>query len=178
MSDEIWQLLFAHFAEREDYFRLFDLRRIRPDPWLKIEVLHVLDGARGKLVSEIRPDRQGCDVWFKTGGQEIWLGIRGLLTSYAGAGREARPTVASVAEVTRDMEKLTGLATLGGGSPALLLVAFPFGPEQRERSEWTTQMMRFEAKGFEIVEQRVIMTSVPRESRIYLFQRSANPFFV
>ncbi len=176
MADEIWQLLFAHLAERDAYFRLFDRHRMRPDAWLKVEVLRVLDEARGKLVTEIRPDRQGCDVWFEAGGQEIWLGIRGLLTSYAGAGRDARPTVASVAEVTRDMEKLTGLATLGGGTPSLLLAAFPFGPEPRERSEWSAQMMRFEAKGFEIAEQRVISTSAPRESRIYLFRRSANPF--
>ncbi len=176
MADEIWQLLFAHLAQRDDYFRLFDRHRIHPDAWLKIEVLHVLEQARGKLVTEVRPDRQGCDVWFKAGGQELWLGIRGLLTSYAGAGREARPTVAAVADVTRDMEKLTGLATLGGGAPALLLVAFPFGPEPRERSEWSAQILRFEAKGFEIAEQRVIATGGPREARVYLFQRASDPF--
>jgi hypothetical protein len=175
MADEIWNRLITHLAEREEYFRLFDRFRIRPDPWLKVEVLAALSRVRGD-VREIRPDRQGCDVWFKIGGQDVWLGIRGLITSYAGSGPHARPTIAAVEEVSRELDKLTGLATLGGGTPALLLVAYPFGPEPRERSEWSAQMLRFEAKGFAPTEQRTIATGTGRECRIYLFLRSKSPF--
>jgi hypothetical protein len=176
MADEIWNRLTTHLAEREDYFRLFDRFRMRPDAWLKVEVLAALSRERGSGVGEIRPDRQGCEVWFKAGGQDVWLGIRGLITSYAGSGPQARPTIASVEEVSRDMDKLTGLATLGGGTPALLLVAFPFGPEPRERSEWSAQMLRFEAKGFEPAEQRTLTLNAGREGRLYLFTRARSPF--
>jgi hypothetical protein len=176
MADEIWNRVIAHLAEREDYLRLFDRFRMRPDAWLKVEVLAALTKDRGSRVSDIRLDRQGCDVWFKAGGQDFWLGIRGLITSYAGSGPHARPTIASGEEVSREMDKLTGLATLGGGTPALLLVAFPFGPEPRERSEWSAQMLRFEGKGFEPVEQRTITTNAGRECRIYLFVRGKTPF--
>jgi hypothetical protein len=175
MADEIWNRLTTHLAERENYFRLFDRHRMRPDAWLKVEVIAALSQDRSG-VREVRPDRQGCDVWLKTGGQEIWLGIRGLITSYAGSGPHARPTIASVEEISREMDKLTGLATLGGGVPALLLVAFPFGPEPRERNEWSAQMLRFEAKGFEPAEQRTLTTNAGRECRIYLFVRGRSRF--
>jgi hypothetical protein len=177
MADEIWKWLIDHLTQRADYFRLFDRYRLRPEPWLKVEVLRALSDARGAGgVSDIRPDRQGCDAWFKAGSRDVWLGIRAVITSYAGAGPNARPTIASVAEVTRDMEKLTALATLGGGTPALLLVAYPFGPAPRERSEWDAQMMRFEAKGFEPTRQHTIPIGTEREAQIYLFIRAANPF--
>lgn len=168
--EALWDALMAHLEARAHYFRLFDRHRIRPDPWLQAEALAVVaDGARADLVRDVRPDRQGCDLWFSTGPSEYWLATKGLITSYAGAGRDVRPTLASVEEVAREMDKLRGLATLSGGIPALLLVAFPFGPEPRERNEWQTQLLRFEAKGFDLAQTRTIGLRPDRECRLYLF---------
>lgn len=175
MAHDIWNRLVGHLAERADYFRLFDRYRMRPDPWLKVEAVWALTQALGQEANAVQPDRQGCDIWFRDAGGGVWLGIRGLITSYAGAGPNARPTIALVEEVSRDLDKLVGLATLGGGRPALLLVAFPFGPDERERREWSAQFLRFEAKGFEVAEQRTIPTAPGRECRIYLIARTAAP---
>src|SRR5437867_4359329 len=96
----VWEALLGHFDARPGYFRVCDRHRLRPDAWMKVETLVALHDLADKgVVREIRPDRQGCDVSFVTGGGEWWLAIRGLLTSYAGARREARPTLASVEEV-------------------------------------------------------------------------------
>ena len=169
--DTLWTALVAHLEERAEYFRLFDRHRIRPDPWLKVEALRVVsDARRSGGVRDVRPDRQGCDLWFSTGDDACWLATRGLITSYAGAGREARPTIAAVEEVAREMDKLRGLATLAGGSPALLLAAFAFGPEPRERSEWAAQLLRFEAKGFTVADNRALPLGADREGRLYLFR--------
>jgi hypothetical protein len=169
--DTLWAALVAHVEGKAEYFRLFDRHRLRPDPWLKVEALSVVSGARrAGGVRDVRPDRQGCDVWFSTPEGEHWLAARGLITSYAGGGRDARPTIASVEEVAREMDKLGGLATLSGGSAALLLAAFPFGPEPRERSEWAAQLLRFEIKGFTVAESRTLPLGPEREARLYLFR--------
>lgn len=168
--DAIWDRLIAHFEGKADYFRLFDRHRLRPDSWLKIETLQVVgDAASRSLVREVRPDRQGCDLWFSAAGGEYWVVTKGLITSYAGAPREARQTVVSMEEVSRDLDKLRGLATLSGGGPVMLFAAFPFGPEPRENSEWRSQLLRFEAKGFDLVRNQTLTLREDRECRLYLF---------
>lgn len=166
----LWDALLNHFEARLPYFQLCDRHRLRPDGWMKLEVLRVLENTRpGEPVQGARPDRQGCDVWFAADGGEWWLAVRGLITSYAGSGRDARPTIASVEELARELDKVRGLATLSGGSPALLLAAFPFGPEPMERREWSSQLLRFEAKGFDEPRTRVLELRPERECRLYLF---------
>jgi hypothetical protein len=160
----------AHLESRADYFGLFDRHRLRPDSWLKIEMLHVVGEAASQgLVREVRPDRQGCDLWFSAGGVEYWVVTKGLITSYAGGAREARQTVVSMEEVSRDLDKLRGLATLSGGNPVMLFAAFPFGPEPRENDEWRAQLLRFEAKGFDLVRKKAFALRQDRECRVYLF---------
>ncbi|MSQ23651.1 MAG: hypothetical protein EXR58_03730 [Chloroflexi bacterium] len=168
--DQVGEALLQHFEERLAYFQICDRHRLRPDAWMKIEVLRVLhDEANAGVVHALRPDRQGGDASFEAGGTEWWLTVRGLITSYAGTGREARPTVASVEEVAREMDKVRGLATLSGGAPALLLAAFPFCPQPLERREWASQMLRFEAKGFAEPRQRTLVLGADRECRLFLF---------
>ena len=167
--DAIWDAIMGALEARADYFRIFDRYRLRPDAWLKVEVLHVLAAAgQAAGVRDLRPDRQGCDVSFATPDKEYWLAVKGLLTSYAGAARE-RSTIAAVEEVAREMDKLRGLSTLSGGAPALLLAAFAFGPEPRERNEWRSQLLRFEAKGFEQARFQTIELAPQRECQLYLF---------
>src|SRR5947208_316782 len=108
--DPIWDVLMRHLEARADYFRLFDRHRSRPDAWLKVEALYALSQVPDGLVRSARADRQGCDVWFGTADGEGWLATKGLITSYAGAGRDARPTIASVEEISREFDKLRGLA--------------------------------------------------------------------
>src|SRR5690349_13224684 len=98
----------GHLESRDDYFRLVDRHRTRPDTWLKLEALYALESRPG-LVRSARSDRQGCDVWFSAPDGEGWLATKGLITSYAGAGRDARPTIASVEEISRELDKLRGL---------------------------------------------------------------------
>lgn len=168
--DAPWDAILDHLEARLPYFKVCDRHRLRPDGWMKLEVLNILENvARGQSVKDARPDRQGCDVWFDTGEGEWWLAVRGLITSYAGAGRDARPTIASVEELARELDKVRGLSTLAGGSPALLLAAFPFGPEPMERREWASQLLRFEAKGFDQPRTRVLELRPERECRLYLF---------
>jgi hypothetical protein len=167
--EPIWDALMSQLEARSDYFRLFDRHRTRPDAWLKIECMYALSQLDRGTVRDARSDRQGCDVWFATADGEGWLATKGLLTSYAGAGRDARPTIASVEEISRELDKLRGLATLSGGTPALLLTAFAFGPEPRELNEWQAQLLRFEAKGFAPVRRQTIELRPERECRIYLF---------
>ena len=167
--EAVWEALLGHFAARPAYFQLFDRYRLRPDAWLKIEALSVITPLVGSTLREARPDRQGCDVWFAGPEGERWLAVKGLITSYAGAGREVRQTLISVEEVAREMDKLRGLSTLAGGRPGLLLAAFPFGPHPRERDEWQSQLLRFEAKGFELAGARKIDLRPERECRVYLF---------
>jgi hypothetical protein len=165
----VWDRLLDHFVERAGALRIADRHRLRPDAWMKLETLELLHGLGTGVAREIRPDRQGADVSFVAAEGEWWLAVRGLITSYAGAAREARSTLASVEEVTREMDKLRGLSTLSGGSPAMLLAAFPFGPEPMERREWQSQMLRFEAKGFDAPRSRRIELRPDRECRLYLF---------
>ena len=168
--DAIWDAFIAHFELRAEYFQLFDRFRLRPDEWMKAEVLVCL--AKLELAGQVRalrPNRQGCDVSFTTDEGESWLAVKGLLTSYAGAGRDARPTIVSVEEISRELDKLRGLATLSGGAPALLLAASAFGTEPRELDEWRSQLLRFEAKGFEPVRRAKIPLPRERESFLYLF---------
>ena len=167
--EAVWQALLGHFEARAAYFQLFDRYRLRPDAWLKIEVLSVITPLVGKTLREARPDRQGCDVWFAGVEGERWMAVKGLLTSYAGAGRDVPQTLISVEQVSREMDKLRGLSTLAGGNPALLLAAFPFGPHPREQDEWRSQLLRFEAKGFELAGMRKIELKSERECRVYLF---------
>jgi len=167
--EDVWSALLAHLEERASYFQLFDRYRMRPDAWMKVETLAVLNSLNGLGIRDVRPDRQGCDVSFATAEGDHWLAVKGLLTSYAGAGPNARPTIASVEETAREMDKLRGLSTLSGGKPALLLAALAFGPHPRERDEWSSQMLRFEAKGFEVAERKTIQLKRERECRIYLF---------
>ena len=139
--DEIWDRLMAHFEARADYFRVFDRYRLRPDSWLKVETLYVVGQAAAHgLVRDVRPDRQGCDLWFASPSGEYWVVTKGLITSYAGGAREARQTVVSMEEVSRDLDKLRGLSALSGGTPVMLFAAFPFGPEPRENDEWRAQL--------------------------------------
>jgi hypothetical protein len=167
--DAVWDAIIAHFEARSAYFQLFHRFRIRPDEWLKAEVLHCLvELEQAGQARSLRPNRQGCDVSFATSEGETWLAVKALLTSYAGAGRDARPTVLSVEEIARELDKLRGLATLGGGAPALLLAALAFGPEPRELNEWRTQMLRFEAKGFEPARHSKIPLGGERECFLYL----------
>src|SRR5262245_54613339 len=92
--DQIWDRLMAHFDARADYFRMFDRHHMRPDNWLKTEMLYVLgELLGGGGVREVRPDRQGCDVWFSTPDRECWVVTKGLITSYAGGAREQKQTV-------------------------------------------------------------------------------------
>ena len=142
--DSIWPALLAHFEARPGYFQLFDRYRMRPD-------------------------RQGCDVWFSTGDSEYWLAVKGLITSYAGAPPGARTTLLSIEEVAREMDKLRGLSMLSGGKAALVLAAFPFGTHELERNEWQGQMLRFEAKKFELAWSRTIQLRADREARVYVF---------
>src|SRR3990167_5535756 len=108
--------LLDHLSERLPYLQLCDRYRLRPDAWMKLEVLRALgDLAQDGTVRELRPDHQGCDVSMVVEGAEWWLAVRSLLTSYAGAGRGARTTIASVEEVAREIDKVRGLATLSGG---------------------------------------------------------------
>jgi|SRR5579871_5015102 len=166
----IWDELCAHFEERADYFRIFDRFNLRPDPWLKVECLGVLARAGlSESVRDLRPDRHGCDVWIRTVQGDVWLAVRGLLTSYAGHARGSRPTLASIEEIVREMDKLRGLATLGGGQPALFLAALPFGSERRERDEWAGQLRRFEARGFAPARSGRVPLGDDRECLIYGF---------
>jgi hypothetical protein len=166
----VWDALLGHFEARASYFQICDRHRLRPDAWMKVEALQVLHSLENQgQVRQIRPDRQGADVSFVAEGGEWWLALRGLLTSYAGAGRNAPSTLASIEAVTREMDKLRGLSTLSGGSPALFLAAFAFGPEPMERREWQSQMLRFEAKGFDPPQSRGIPLGSDREARLYLF---------
>jgi hypothetical protein len=167
--DAAWDAIMAGLGERGSFFDLFDRYRMRPDAWLKIEVLHTLSGLTGPGgIRELRPDRQGCDLWFKSDAAEWWLAVKGLITSYAGAAREARPTVVSIEEIARELDKLRGLAALAGGNSALILAAFAFGPEPRERAEWQTQLLRFEAKGFTPAREATLPLRGNRECRLYL----------
>jgi len=166
--DQLWDALFEHLRSRAEYFRLFDRYRLRPDAWLKIEAMAALSGAQPPP-KELRHDRQGCDLWFSAEGGEWWLAIKGLITSYAGNAREARQTLISVEEVAKELDRLRGLSTLSGGSPALLLAAFPFGSEPRELNEWDTQLLRFEAKGFTPLRTQTVDLRQGRECRVYLF---------
>jgi len=167
--DSVWQALLDHFQERAAYFQLFDRHRMRPDAWLKVEVLEVISELTRSTVRDVRPDRQGCDVWFSTAGGEYWLAVKGVITSYAGAPPGARPTLVSVEEVAREMDKLRGLSMLSGGKAALLLAALPMGAHPRERDEWQNQMLRFEAKRFELAGSRTIELRADREAHVYLF---------
>jgi hypothetical protein len=167
--EAVWQALLGHIEARASYFSLFDRYRMRPDAWLKVETLAVLAPLVGSSVKQMRPDRQGCDVWLGTADGEYWLTVKGLLTSYAGAGREARSTIVAVEETAREMDKLRGLSTLSGGHPALLLAALPFGPHPREQDEWKSQLLRFEAKGFQMTGIRTVALQAEREARVYLF---------
>jgi hypothetical protein len=155
------------FEQRLEYFRLFDAQHLVPNEWMKVEALAALAGAGD--VRQLRADRQGCDLWFQAGGQEWWMAVRGLATSYAGAGPNARPTVASVEALAREIDKIKGLAGLAGGSPSLLLAAFPFGLHPSEEREWSSQLLRFEAKGISPVRRLVVELRPQRESRLYLF---------
>ncbi|HZT06658.1 MAG TPA: hypothetical protein VFC51_06475 [Chloroflexota bacterium] len=167
--EDVWNGLLDHFEARADYFRIFDRYRMRPDSWLQVEALATLLPLAGSRIRDLRPDHHGCDVWLATADGEWWLMVQSLLTSYAGAGRDARPTVISVEQVAREMDKLSGLAMLSGGRGALLLAAFPFGPEPRERDEWKSQLLRFEAKGFALSGLRTVSLRPERECRIYMF---------
>lgn len=166
----MWDALLEHLAARVSYFQLFDRHRLRPDAWMKIETLSVLgDLARAGAIRDLRPDYQGCDVSMVREGAQWWLAVRGLITSYTSTGRGARTTIASVEEVAREVDRIRGLSTLSGGSPALLLAAFPFGTEPMELREWDSQLLRFEAKGFDSPTVRVLEVRPGRECRLYLF---------
>ena len=168
--DQIWDGLMAHFEARADYLRVFDRHHMRPDAWLKVEILYALGQTFPQgVVREIRPDRQGCDVWFSTAEGECRVVTKGLITSYAGGAGKQRQTVVAMEEVSRDMDKLRGLSTLSGGSPVMLFCAFPFGSEPRELDEWRSQLLRFEAKGFELARKQTVALRQGRESRLYLF---------
>src|SRR5437016_5179108 len=137
--DSIWPALLGHFEARPSYFQLFDRYRMRPDAWLKVEALSVINGLPREQVRDVRPDRQGCDVWYSASDGEYWLAVKGLITSYAGAPPGARTTLLSIEEVAREMDKLRGLSMLSGGKAPLLLAAFPFGTHERSE-EHTSEL--------------------------------------
>jgi hypothetical protein len=168
--DSVWDLLVQRIRDRAEYFKVFDRFRLRPDAWLKVEVLATLSELeRSGSVHHLRPDRQGCDVSFTAGEDECWLAVKGLITSYAGNARDVRSTLVSVEEISKELDKLRGLATLSGGKPALVLAAFPFGPEPRERNEWQSQLLRFEAKGFAPTRDLTMDLPQSRTARIWIF---------
>jgi hypothetical protein len=168
--DTIWDALINRVGARSDTFRMLDRFRLRPDPWLKIELIAALtELERDGAVHHLRPDHRGCDVSFNTIDGEYWLAVKGLITSYAGNAREVRSTLPAVEEVARELDKLRGLAGLAGGQPVLLLAAFPFGPEPRERNEWQAQLLRFEAKGVESVRDLTVDLAANRTARVWLF---------